>query len=70
MADNITISRNRFDVAMELTNLYFSTKTPKSPEEIKEIFTDFFMTVSSISVVSTSNLPHFLPDDVKKKLGR
>ena len=42
------IQRNLFDVAVELTQLYFETKRPDSVTEIQEVYTEFYSTVVSV----------------------
>ena len=71
MADKIEVSptpiqRNRFDVATDLTNLYYSSTSPASKEEVAETFLTFYATVEAAYRTSHKDLKEYMPESLKK----
>ena len=75
MADNINvkptpIQRNKFDVATELTKLHFESVTPRSDEEIGEVFAKFYAIASYCEYKGAKNLQSLIPNSVMQSVGR
>lgn len=64
------IQRNCYDVAVELTQLYFqkSDKSVSLPDDISEIFAKFFAVATLCEVTSGKDLKKLLPDGLKDML--
>lgn len=60
------IQRNALDVAMELTQLYYSRKPFEGREDIAETFVNFYAAAELGKSASYSNLAEFLSDKLKK----
>lgn len=67
------IQRNEYDVAIELTNLYFSYRTD-SPEveEIQQVYARFYAVVCGMDVKFRNGIPvnrieELLPEALKEK---
>lgn len=73
MADNIKvkptpIQRNRFDVATELTQLYFEKFGVENEDHIKRVFTEYYSLAVQLEITAfndASKLKEFLPEDIK-----
>lgn len=73
MADQIEvkptpIQRNTFDVATELTQMFFSKFSIGSEEEVQKTFAKFYAVADLMRVSSYKNLGDFLQDQDLKKL--
>ena len=60
------IQRNINDVAIELTELYYSQYKFNSIDELSDTYSKFYSTVSILGVCSTEKMKNYLPDVFKK----
>lgn len=70
MADNVNVNptpiqRNKLDVAIELTQLYYKYNSFDTIEEIQETFLRFSAVADLASRNIHNNLKDFLPDNMK-----
>jgi hypothetical protein len=74
MADEIKVAptpiqRNELDVATELTQIYFKSRTPESVEDIQITFAKMFAAVFAAKHGGSALKPHMkaqLPEELKK----
>jgi hypothetical protein len=73
MADEIKvvptpIQRNEFDVATELTQIYFNSRTPDSVEDIQVTFVKMYAAVYAAEYGGrlTAHLAALVPEELKK----
>lgn len=72
MAENINvrptpIQRNKFDVAIELTNLHLRT-FGFTEEEVEKTFTKYYSLVAVLERTHHNQLLQFLPDEIQSKI--
>lgn len=60
------IQRNKYDVAVELTNLYYSAAPISSVDEIANTFLQFFATAEGAEFIYTKELLEFMPEKLAK----
>jgi hypothetical protein len=70
LADEIKVSpnpiqRNVLDVATELTQLYYESRTPESLGEIQDTFTQLYAVASVLDKMNSKYLGDLLPDKLK-----
>jgi hypothetical protein len=73
MADNIYVSptpiqRNKFDVAVELTNLHSSRFGFTSEENIQEIFSQYYALARFLDNSSVADLKYLVNEDIYAKV--
>ncbi|MGG3572854.1 hypothetical protein ABES80_10265 [Bacillus gobiensis] len=68
MADKIS-QRNKFDVAMELLNLYIRNASV-NPDDFGKIFSEYYALADTLSRADEYYLKTLVPDEILEKLER
>lgn len=64
--DPTPIQRNAFDVAMELTDLYWKNSSEANIEKIDSIFSRFYATARILQHTNIDTLRKYVSEDFKK----
>lgn len=66
--DPTPIQRNRFDVAMELTNKYYTAE--RDPRKLEELFAKFYALACYLENSDVANLQNLLGEELINKIGK
>ncbi len=62
----VLMQRNKFDVAMELTHLYYRDQLVDSIEEVQEAFTKFYATADMAERMCGDDLVKLVPEKIAR----
>ncbi|NLY53774.1 MAG: hypothetical protein GX060_04015 [Firmicutes bacterium] len=60
------LGRNKLDVAMELTRLYYGERLVGDIKEIQDVFTKFYAVVDLVGRLDADDLAQLVPKDLAK----
>jgi len=62
---HIPVQRNAMDVAVELTQLYFSFHIKAKEEDIKEKYMEFYSIAKALEYINPKDLKELVPEKIR-----
>ncbi|NLW17437.1 MAG: hypothetical protein GX033_07325 [Firmicutes bacterium] len=64
--DKLAVQRNKLDVALELTHLYYSERLVDNVEQIQKVFTRFYAIADLVERMDADDFVKLVPEELAR----